>query len=331
MAERIEDLHLAIIGGTGLEARLTDAGLLSDVEVVTPATPFGPPSAPIRVGVAKSGDRDGAGSVREAAGGGDGERVGDGGRPVKVALLARHGEAHRIPPSKVPYRANIFALKALGVTHVIASGATGSLRESIAPGELVVPDQLIDRTEGRARSFFERAAVHVEFAEPFCPVTRKWLLAAARDAGVTAHDGGCYVCMEGPSFSTKAESHLHRAWGGDLIGMTALPEARLAREAELAYALLALPTDYDCWRPPPPGAAADRPAASLIEEIIGNLERATDASMRVLERALSDCAALRAEPSPAHEALKLAIWTPKDQIDPDEISRLAPIWGRHFS
>ena len=171
---------------------------------------------------------------------------------VSVALLNRHGPGHLINPSMVNYRANIYALKAVGCTHIIASGAVGSLREEIKPKDLVVPDQVIDKTFRRTPTFFDEGlAVHIELASPFCPVLRKHLLSCADSVSTTVHDGGTYVCMEGPAFSTRAESEMHRAWGGDLIGMTCMPEARLAREAENAYALVALPSDYDCWRPQP--------------------------------------------------------------------------------
>lgn len=292
------DPFIAVIGGTGLESRL-DPRFLETAETVAVDTPFGPPSTPIIVG-----------------------RIG----PTRVALLARHGIGHVLNPRTVPYRANIFALKSLGVTHVVASGACGSLREEIRPGDVVIADQLIDKTEGRPRTFFDGAAVHVEFAEPFCPVTRRWLLRAARAAGLNVHEGGTYVCMEGPAFSTRAESELHRQWGGDLIGMTALPEARLAREAELAYALVALPTDYDCWRPVP----EDQPRESLLAEIIGNLNRATDVCVALLKAALSDVSPLAAEPSPAHDALRLGIWSDKKAIPRAEVERLGVLWGRYF-
>jgi len=222
----------------------------------------------------------------------------------------------------------MFALKQLGVTHVLASGATGSLRENFAPGQLVIADQVIDKTYKRANTFYEQAAVHVELAQPFCPVLRQWLLdAAARISdGPTVHDGGTYVCMEGPAFSTQAESHMHRAWGGDLIGMTVMPEAKLAREAELAYALIAMPTDYDCWRPHDPGVAA----ADLLTEIIGNLQKATDANLALMRHALADLSILEATPSPAHSALALGIWSNKQAIPRERITRLAPLWGKYF-
>ncbi len=291
------ELRIGIIGGTGMETVLEGQLALRDVCRVEPLTPFGAPSAPITTGRCAE---------------------------VPVAMLARHGPDHGLPPAAVPARANIFALKALGCTHVVAFGATGSLREEIAPGDLVVCDQLIDRTDGRPRSFFERAAVHVEFSDPFCPILRAWLLAAAAGLpGAAVHARGTYVCIEGPSFSTRAEAALHRQWGGDVVGMTALPEARLAREAEMAYALVALPTDQDCWHP------REAPG-SLLEAIMANLRRATASSMALLSRALADVTALRERPSPAHDALRLAIWTARDRIAAEEVHRLRPLWGRYF-
>jgi 5'-methylthioadenosine phosphorylase len=290
-------MRIGIIGGTGIEARLAEAAGGAALDARESTTPFGRPSGPLLLG---------------RAGG------------AEVALLSRHGEGHVLPPGMVPYRANIFALKAAGCTHVVAFGATGSLREHIAPGDLVVCDQLIDRTTGRERSFFERAAVHVEFAEPFCPVTRRWLLGAAAGLrGGTVHRTGCYVCIEGPSFSTRAESLMHRQWGADVVGMTALPEARLAREASLAYALVALPVDYDCWRPPDAGRGD-----SVLELVRANIRRATDAGVRLLAAALRDVGPLAREASPAHAALRGAVWTDRARIDPAEIERLRLLWGQ---
>ena len=291
---------LAILGGTGLGEALG----VEEGEAVHPDTPFGKPSSPIT-------------------------RASWNGR--ELFLLQRHGQGHTLNPSTVPYRANLFALKQLGVTHLLASGATGSLREEIHPGELVLVDQFIDRTRHRPSTFYENAAVHVEFSEPTCPVMRRWLLAAASrlDEDIRIHDGGTYVCMEGPSFSTRAESLLHRQMGGDLIGMTALPEARLAREAEIAYALIAMPTDYDAWRPREGDDGGGEPQA-LLEEIIGNLQRATSANLALMREAIRDVSLLEAQPSPAHDALRLAIWSDKSRIDPAEVKRLAPLWGRYL-
>ena len=287
---------IGIIGGTGLgEALGAQEGEARRVQ-----TPFGPPSSSL--------------TMTRWHG-------------VRIAILQRHGPGHVFSPSRVPYRANIFALKSVGVTHIVASGATGSLRDQIRPGDLVIPDQVIDKTYGRTATFYDRAAVHVEMAEPFCPVMRRWLTAAGRVLdGVTIHERGTYVCMEGPAFSTRAESRMHRAWDADLIGMTCMPETKLAREAEIAYALIGLPTDYDCWRDREPGSPED----DLLAEILGNLERATQDSVALIQKALADISILTAEPSPAHEALRRAIWTDKAQIAPDEIERLRVLWGRHF-
>ncbi|MBV8782547.1 MAG: S-methyl-5'-thioadenosine phosphorylase [Phycisphaerae bacterium] len=251
---------------------------------------------------------------------------------LPVLLLSRHGAGHLLNPGAVPYRANIFALKQLGCTHIIATGAVGSLREAFRPRDLVVCDQIIDRTNGRAKTFFENAAVHVEFAEPFCPLLRKALISAGKslnDESFKVHERSCYVAMEGPAFSTRAESLMHRLWGGDLIGMTAMPEAKLAREAELPYALLALVTDYDCWRPRPEKTG---PEKMLLEEIIGNLKFASDNGMALIRRTIERIAA---DPdsivhSPASTALKLSIWSEKSRIDPEEVKRLAPLWLHYF-
>ncbi len=304
MTDREARVVLGIIGGSGLgNALVDDAGAGGDeVEV---DTPFGPPASTI---------------VKTTWHG------------TPVFLLQRHGPGHVFNPTAVPYRANVFALKALGVTHVLASGAVGSLRPHLNPGQLVVCDQLIDRTRQRASTFYEHAAVHVEFAEPFCPVMRKWLLDAAQRTTVgglndtVVHDGGTYVCMEGPAFSTRAESEVHRRLGGDLIGMTACPEAKLAREAELAYALIAMPTDYDGKQPDAENASPD----SLLEEIIGNLRHATAANLALIKQALSDVSVLRGQPSPAHDALRLGVWSDKSRIDRTEVERLGVLWGRHF-
>ena len=269
---------LGIIGGTGMAEALGSLGAGEHHRV---DTPFGPPSSPITV-------------------------VQLGGAPV--ALLPRHGEGHVYPPGKVTYRANVFALKAVGVTHVLATAAVGSLREEVRPGELVVPDQIIDRTFRRDPTFFDDLAVHVEFAQPFCPSLRKVLLGARSEAKV--HDGGTYVCMEGPQFSTRAESDLHRAWGAHLIGMTLMPEAKLAREAELCYAAVNLVTDYDCWRPHP----TELGAQELLEEIVGNLRTTTAAALVLVRAALPAVQSLAASGCPCQASLERAIFTSGTQI-----------------
>lgn len=211
--------RLAVIGGTILE-RIEDLEILSKESIITP---FGRPSDDITI--AKIDD-------------------------VELLFLARHGKGHNLLPSEVNYRANIYALKQLGATWCLSVSAVGSLAEEIAPGDLVLPDQFIDRTNGREQSFFGDGLVaHVAFADPVCPVLAKCAAdAATKIDDAKVHKGGTYVCINGPSFSTRAESHLFRSWNASIIGMTNLPEARLAREAEIAYATLALVTDYDCWK-----------------------------------------------------------------------------------
>jgi len=292
-------VKIGIIGGTGMEQALG----IEKGEKAHPDTPFGKPSAPLTL---------------------------TNWHGIDIAILKRHGEGHTIPPSSLPFRANIFAMKLLGVTHIVATGATGSLREDIAPGDLVIVDQVIDKTYKRANTFYERAAVHLELAEPFCPMMRQWLLDAAGrldgEYNGTVHRTGTYVVMEGPAFSTRAESHMHRQWGGDLIGMTAMPEAKLAREAEIAYALIGLPTDYDCWRP----HETYDTHSDLLSVIMANLSKASTAGYDLIKTALQDIAALKDQPSPAHDALKLAIWSDKSKLDPVEVEKLKPLWGKYF-
>jgi 5'-methylthioadenosine phosphorylase len=288
---------VGIIGGTGLGEAL---GALGTGEVREVDTPYGRPSAPI--------------TLAEVGG-------------VPLALLPRHGEGHVHSPSTVPYRANIWALKSLGVTHVLASGAVGSLREEMAPRHLVIPDQVIDKTFRRAGTFFDDLAVHVELASPFCTGLRNVLVKAAAALPTRVHQGGTYVCMEGPQFSTRAESELHRSWGASLIGMTVMPEAKLAREAELCYALVALPTDYDCWKPHP--ASLDQ--AKLIEEILGNVKVATQNAIELVRRALPHVAALGEKACPCQSALALGIWTDKSRISEPTRRKLAPILGKYLA
>ena len=302
----MSDLRVGLIGGTGLGEALgvEQTGQRHEMD-----TPFGRPSDAI-VETNWSG--------------------------VRVLMLKRHGPGHLINPTHVNYRANIFALKQLGCTHILASGACGSLREEFAPKQLVIPDQIIDRTTRRASTFYEKAAVHVEFAEPFCPVLRQ-ILSEGASEGAKVHRGGCYVAMEGPAFSSRAESLMHRLWGGDLIGMTAMPEAKLAREAEMAYALVALVTDYDCWRhkPPLPDAKEQQEKVDphlLLKEITGNLKEATENAVGLMKRAVELMGQRREQlaTSPALKALELAIWSDKSRIDAEEVRRLAPLWGRYF-
>ncbi len=269
---------IGIIGGSGLYKMEA----LKDVEEVQLDTPFGPPSDALIVGTL------------------------DG---TPVAFLARHGRNHHLMPSELPFRANIHAMKQLGVEYLISASAVGSLKEEAKPLDMVVPDQFIDRTKNRVSTFFgEGIVVHIAFADPVC----KQLAGVLADAvaslelpNVTLHRGGTYVCMEGPAFSTKAESHLYRSWGATVIGMTNLPEAKLAREAEIAYATLALVTDYDCWHP-------DHDSVT-VEMVIANLQgNATNAQKVIQEtvQRLSDNPPV----SEAHSALKFAILTQLDKV-----------------
>jgi 5'-methylthioadenosine phosphorylase len=291
------NVKVGIIGGSGLGDALCGQTKGSKREL---NTPFGKPSD----------------TVIEAEWNG-----------VAVALLNRHGPGHLINPSQVNYRANIFALKALGCTHVIASAAVGSLREKIRPKHLVIPDQIIDKTYRRIGTFYdEYFAAHVEFAAPFCPVLRRHLLSCADVGGTEVHDGGTYVCMEGPAFSTRAESEMHRKWGGDLIGMTAMPEAKLAREAEMAYALVALPSDYDCWRPAP----GDLDKHELLKEIIGNLNEATANAIALIKTAVGRFGDIADKVCPAHSAMELAIWSDRGRISAEAKAKLGPLVSKYL-
>jgi 5'-methylthioadenosine phosphorylase len=286
MAEEV----VGIVGGTGLGDALAEH--LTDAEFHDVDTPFGKPSA--RICLASLGQR-------------------------QIAFLNRHGEGHKLSPSEVPFAANIFALKKLGVRTVISSGAVGSLREEIAPGDLVVIDQFIDKTFRRQSSFFGGfGAVHCEMAEPVCGRVREILVDTAKDANIRTHPKGTYVCMEGPQFSTRAESLMHKSWGGDLIGMTALPEAKLAREAQMCYALVALASDYDCWKP----HDSQRSKQSLLEEIIGNLGKATDNCLKLIKAVLDGKCKLISEDCNCRKSLELAVWTDKEQIDAAEREKL---------
>jgi 5'-methylthioadenosine phosphorylase len=297
---------LGIIGGTGLGEALFGEDFGKSPKEHQIGTPFGRPSGPIRV-VSWSG--------------------------VDVALLARHGDGHVFPPSMVPYRANVFAMKKLGVTHLLTSGAVGSLREEYRPRDLVLVDQLIDKTYRRVPTFFDEGmAVHAEFAHPYCSTLRDRLkVAAAESAKVkateaTVHEDGTYVCMEGPELSTVAEAEMHRMWGGDLIGMTAMPEARLAREAEMCCALIAFPTDYDCWRPHAPGTSKQ----ALLAEILENIKAATANAIVLLRAAIEDFAKTPLGPCACQSALELGIWTRRDRIAKAAIEKYGPLVSKYL-
>ena len=281
---------VGVIGGTGLGDAL--AGQMAGAEFREVETPFGPPSGPVMVGAL-------------------GAR--------QIAFISRHGPGHTLSPSEVPYAANIFALKKLGARAVIASGAVGSLRAEIAPGDLAIVDQFIDKTFKRTSTFFaDYGAVHCEMAEPVCGRLRTSLLRSADPLDVAVHTSATYVCMEGPQFSTRAESLMHRAWGGDLIGMTAMPEAKLAREAQMCYALVALVSDYDCWRPHDPAKGKQ----TLLQEIISNLQTATDNCLELIRTLLAGEEILVNEECGCRQSLGLAVWTDPGKIDPAQKGRL---------
>ena len=282
---------IAIIGGSGLY----EMEGLTDVESVDIDTPFGRPSDAITLGTLEG---------------------------ARVAFLPRHGQGHRFNPSHIPVQANIYALKTLGVERIISVSAVGSLKEEFEPQHLVVPNQLIDRTRNRSNTFFENdMVVHIAFADPFCAHTSHMVVHAAQDLGVNVHPGGTMVVMEGPAFSTRAESFMYRTWGADLIGMTALPEAKLAREAEICYATMAWVTDYDCWR--------QGGETVTVEMIIGNLLKNVAASKDLLRNLIPRLNGPRE--CPCATALKDAIITPQDRVPAELKRKLAPITGRYLT
>ena len=283
-------IQIGIIGGSGLY----DMAELTDRRDVHVPTPFGPPSGPYVTGTLR-------------------------GRPV--AFLARHGAGHRLMPSELNYRANIFGFKTLGVEWILSASAVGSLRQEYAPLELLIPDQFLDRTRGRISTFFGRGLVaHVGFGHPVCGRLADIAYESAARAGARVHKGGTYVCMEGPQFSTKAESNLYRSWGMDVIGMTNLQEAKLAREAEICYVTIALITDYDCWHPDHDHVTVDMVVANLTQ----NAKTAQHVIANAVERLPIDRSCECAS------ALATAILTRRDAI-PDEVRRdLWPIVGKYL-
>lgn len=275
---------IGLIGGSGLGDVLEKR--LGKVRQVKINTPFGLPSDNILTGTFA-------------------------GR--QVAFINRHGRGHRYSPSVVPYAANIYAMKKLGVKSIIASGAVGSLAQNIKPRDIVIVDQAIDKTFKRENTFFDDiAAVHCEMAHPYCDRLRQALLKAADKVKTKVHKRGVYVCMEGPQFSTRGESLMHRKWGVQLIGMTAMPEAKLAREAQMCFALVALISDYDCWQEP----KKKTDAQMLLAEIIGNLNSATENAIELIKAVLQSKQMLCDDDCPCRKSLQLAVWTPKEQINP---------------
>ena len=285
--------RIGVIGGTGLY-RMEGLGDLEEHRV---RTPFGDPSDAIVVGTLAG---------------------------VRVAFLPRHGVGHRYSPTDVPVRANIYALKSLGVERVISVSAVGSMKEELAPLDLVVPDQLFDRTVARPRTFFDAEAgcvAHVPLADPFCPDLRGALVAATAGVDARAHDGGTYLCIEGPQLSTRGESRVFRSWGVDVIGMTALPEARLAREAELCYATLALVTDYDVWK-------EDEEPVS-VQLVVGRLQRNAAVAQEVLRALVPGLAGERT--CSCGSALQFAIMTDRRLIPDATRRRLDLLIGRYLA
>ena len=283
------EAQVGVVGGSGLY----EMEGLTDIHTVKPQTPFGPPSDAITVGRLEG---------------------------VDVAFLPRHGRGHRLNPGEIPVRANIYALKSLGVEWVISVSVVGSLREEIRPLDMVVPDQLIDWTRGRSHTFFEDGVVaHVSLADPFCPVLSDLLATTTQEVGVPVHRGGTYLVMEGPAFSTRAESNLYRSWGASVIGMTAMPEAKLAREAELCYALLACATDYDVWHQ----EAAD----VSVEDVVTNLMQNVATSREILRRTLAQLPERRECACPT--ALRNAIITAPEGISKEAQKRLAVLMENH--
>lgn len=285
MSEKV----IGVIGGSGLY----EMEGLTDVKEEVVETPFGEPSDAFITG--KFGD-------------------------VLMVFLPRHGRGHKLTPGEINYRANIYGMKKLGVEWLISVSAVGSMREEIEPGHLVIVDQFFDRTKGRRSSFFGEGIVgHVEFAEPVCSTLSDVLYNGAKDAGATVHKGGTYICIEGPQFSTKAESSIYRQWGVDVIGMTNIPEAKLAREAEICYATIALSTDYDCWHEEEESVTVDM----ILETIRNNVAMAKDVIRKSVPKVSGprECKCV--------SALKYAVITGKDNIPAKTASNMELLLGKY--
>ncbi|MBV1918565.1 MAG: S-methyl-5'-thioadenosine phosphorylase [Sphingomonadaceae bacterium] len=288
-AENRAGWHIGVIGGSGLAGGI-DLDNAQDIDV---ASGFGEPSGAVRTGKLEG---------------------------VRFTFLARHGAGHSIPPADVNYRANIDVLKRSGVTDILALSAIGSLQEELEPGQFVAVDQLIDRTQGRQNSFFGPGLVgHVSLADPICPRLSALAAAAAGKAGAKVHEGGCYLAIQGPQFSTRAESRMYRVWGADVIGMTAMPEARLAREAELPYALLGMVTDWDSWREEDAGVEASQ----VLEVMKANAVLARD-TVRAFAASLPE----NRKASPIDHALDHAILTERGAWSHELVARLSAVAGR---
>ncbi|MFC1957557.1 S-methyl-5'-thioadenosine phosphorylase [Chloroflexota bacterium] len=284
------EAKIGVIGGSGLY----DIEGMSDIEEVDITTPFGKPSDSITIG-----------------------KLGG----VGIAFLPRHGKGHRISPTELPSRANIYALKSLEVEHIIASCSAGSFKKEVKPGDLLIPDQLIDRTRNRVSTFFEGGIVaHVAFADPFCSVLSQILLEAAKESGASVHPSGTYVVMEGPAFSTRGESRLYRSWGADIIGMTALPEAKLAREAEICYSVIGCVTDYDSWWHSAEPVTIDVILNTMRQNVSTAKNIIKLAVGRIPEKRDCDCAT----------ALETAIVTAPEAIPPEQKEKLDLLIGKYL-
>ncbi|HEY7186544.1 MAG TPA: S-methyl-5'-thioadenosine phosphorylase [Vicinamibacterales bacterium] len=287
----MERVQIGIIGGSGLY----DMADVTDRSEVTLSTPFGEPSGPYLLGTL---------------------------RGKRVAFLSRHGAGHRLSPSELNYRANIFGMKMLGVEYLLSASAVGSLKEEMPPLDIVIPDQFIDRTKGRISTFFGRGLVaHVAFAHPICRHLSELAYDSGRRVGAKVHKGGTYVCMEGPQFSTLAESRLYRSWGADVIGMTNLQEAKLAREAEICYSTIALVTDYDCWHP-------DHDHVT-VEMIIANLTQNAKTAQQIIAGAVERLPYERT--CECASALKYALITRPDAVPARTREELAPIVAKYLA
>jgi len=291
MNDSRNDATIGIIGGSGLY-QMDGLTVLDERKI---ETPFGDPSDAYVIG-----EIDG----------------------VRVAFLSRHGRGHRLSPSELNYRANIFGFKLLGAHTILSASAVGSMKEEYAPTDIVFPHQFIDRTRHRPDTFFGNGLVaHVGFADPICTGLSSAMSAAARAAGARVHDGGIYICMEGPQFSTRAESNLYRSWGADVIGMTNLQEAKLSREAEICYATMALVTDYDCWH-----EAHDD---VTVETVLAYLAKNAETAQKILRSSIVP-AATRTRDCPCASALRYAIITQKAAIPENVKMHLAPIIGKYL-
>lgn len=282
---------IGVIGGSGLY----EIEGLTDVKEERLETPFGTPSDVFITGTLEG---------------------------VRMVFLPRHGKGHRLLPSEVPYRANIYGMKKLGVERIISVSAVGSMKEEIVPGHIVIPDQFFDRTAGRRSSTFfgEGITGHVQFADPVCKDLSDSLYDAAQSVGATVHKGGTYVCIEGPNFSTRAESNIYRSWGVDIIGMTNIPEARLAREAEICYGTVALATDYDCWH-------EDHDDVS-VEAVIAIIKQNVETARRIIKEVVKSVAVQR--DCECAQALKYAIMTQKDLVPEETLKKVDLIMGKYL-